>query len=413
MAWYKTGTISIANGSTAVVGSGTVFDDTAAGVNAGDALIVGVGANLRIYEVASVNNATSLTLATPATLAVSGSAYQIQTSVALTNQSLGKKVAATMDRILSGISNWMLIFKGSGDVTITNYDGSTATGKAWPVMSALASGALQKDSNLSDLPSKVASRTNLAATTSRNLTEGSGNDWYGNFNSAIDFGMKLHADTPNTVSPWDAPSQYSLVNYFPSPNANVGTAIASTWGSSGDYWLNSRNSSYPGYQGWKGWSKLWHSRNTTVDSNGFIKRASPIVKLFADGTSERNEEAGGVSTTRMSEGVYRVTGVQGFNSDGAWGGPNGGLVIPKDGNDMPLLWVDYDVEPDGDIIIRTYHRENGSAPVFARNIKDGYKDGDAIDIPAYRWVDLRVEVYREDDLEPVEPPVLTVDGQEG
>ncbi|WP_458646285.1 phage tail fiber protein [Enterobacter hormaechei] len=27
----------------------------------------------------------------------------------------------------------------------------------------------------------------------------------------------------------------------------------------------------------------WHDRNTTVDSSGFIKRASPIVKLFSDG----------------------------------------------------------------------------------------------------------------------------------
>lgn len=149
MAWYRAGTIAIANGSTAVVGTGTTFDDTAAGVNAGDALIVGTGTSLRMYEIASVNNATSLTLATPATIAAAaGSAYQIQTSVALTNQSLGKKVAAAMDRILSGISNWMLIFKGSGDITITNYDGSTATGKAWPTLSSLASNSIQRDGSV-------------------------------------------------------------------------------------------------------------------------------------------------------------------------------------------------------------------------------------------------------------------------
>ena len=34
------------------------------------------------------------------------------------------------------------------------------------------------------------------------------------------------------------------------------------------------------------WTELWHGANTTVDANGFLKQASPIVRLFDDGTEE-------------------------------------------------------------------------------------------------------------------------------
>ncbi|MCR1325737.1 phage tail protein, partial [Enterobacter sp. BT1268] len=34
--------------------------------------------------------------------------------------------------------------------------------------------------------------------------------------------------------------------------------------------------------------ELWHSHNTTVDANGFLKRASPVVKIFKDGSFETN-----------------------------------------------------------------------------------------------------------------------------
>ena len=82
----------------------------------------------------------------------------------------------------------------------------------------------------------------------------------------------------------------------------------------------------------------------------------------------------------------------GFNSDPAWGGTNGGYVIPQNANGLPLLWVDYEIAEDGDITLRTYHREHANVPAFARNHIDGLADGDPVDIPTGRWVDLRVEM---------------------
>ncbi|WP_051916803.1 prophage tail fiber N-terminal domain-containing protein [Serratia sp. Ag1] len=156
------------------------------------------------------------------------------------------------------------------------------------------------------------------------------------------------------------------------------------------------------------WNKHYTTANTTVDANGFIKKASPIVKLFSDGHSELNEQSQGVTTERIDTGHYIVHGVFGFNSDPAWGGPAGGIEIPTDQNKRPLIWVDYTVLPDGDLEIKTYHRAYKTGPEFTRNIvlQDGkaIADGTPIDIPAGRWIDLRVEMPAGDEPESVIEP---------
>ena len=57
MSWYKTGTISVTNGSQTVTGSGTNFIE---GANAGEAVQV----DDVLHEILSIESATSLTLAT-------------------------------------------------------------------------------------------------------------------------------------------------------------------------------------------------------------------------------------------------------------------------------------------------------------------------------------------------------------
>lgn len=144
---------------------------------------------------------------------------------------------------------------------------------------------------------------------------------------------------------------------------------------------------------------LYHTNNTTVDSNGFLKKASPVVKLYGDGSSETNHESDGAASERISEGVYKISGVLGFNSDDAWGGVDGGIEIPTDKNKQPLIWVDYLLEEDGDLIIKTYHRTHPTSPVFAQNNINGYEDGQSIDIPAGRFVDLRVQMPEREETE--------------
>lgn len=136
---------------------------------------------------------------------------------------------------------------------------------------------------------------------------------------------------------------------------------------------------------------LWGTANTTVDANGFVKRASPIVKIMSN-SFETNEESEGVSVTRVGVGEYLVSGCLGLNSDLAWGGVDGGFEVPKDRNGHNKIWVDYDVNGDGSILVKTYHREYRDAPEFARNKKDGFEDGQPIDIPYDSFLSIRVEM---------------------
>ncbi|AVQ09772.1 tail fiber protein [Salmonella phage vB_SenS_PHB07] len=132
--------------------------------------------------------------------------------------------------------------------------------------------------------------------------------------------------------------------------------------------------------------------NATVDTNGFWKVASPIIKLMGDGTIETNDQSRGAEAVRVGRGVYEISGVLGFNSSPEWGGVDGGFVIPNNNNGLPLLWVDYEIKEDGGIIVKTYHRTHDNVPKFARNEIEGFSDGDPIDIPNGRWLDLRVEM---------------------
>nr|WP_254914966.1 hypothetical protein [Enterobacter kobei] len=138
--------------------------------------------------------------------------------------------------------------------------------------------------------------------------------------------------------------------------------------------------------------ELWHSQNTTVDANGFLKRASPVVKIFKDGRYETNNESAGLRVTRLDVGQYLIEGCEALNSDAAWGGIDGGFEIPSDRNKQPLIWLDYEVNADGSVLVKTYHRTHSSAPKFARNEKEGIENGDPVDIPADQFVCVRVEM---------------------
>lgn len=150
---------------------------------------------------------------------------------------------------------------------------------------------------------------------------------------------------------------------------------------------------------------LKHTGNTTVDGNGFLKTASPIVKLFADGSSQLNAESDGVVTERLSEGVYRITGCLGLNADRAWGGEDGGITNPRCRNGYERIWNDYEVQDDGSLIIRTYHRVHGDAMPFAQNRlnldhrlyneerdSEEWPDRSPIDIPLGTYLTVRVQM---------------------
>ena len=144
--------------------------------------------------------------------------------------------------------------------------------------------------------------------------------------------------------------------------------------------------------GWRGWVKLYSEYNTTRASDGTLKAASPVVAIFSDGSYRTNDESEGCTVTRLVTGQYLVEGCQGLNSDAAWGGIDGGFDIPTDRNKQPLIWLDYEVNADGSVLVKTYHRTHPDAPAFARNELEGVGDGDPVDIPSDQFVSVRVEM---------------------
>ena len=119
----------------------------------------------------------------------------------------------------------------------------------------------------------------------------------------------------------------------------------------------------------------------SVDANGFIKKASPIVRLFAD-KIELNDEAEeqDVSFERLGTGDYLVKGSLGFAQEGWY------IEMPKDANGNVLVAVVYKQLPNNDISVKTYAKK------FDEETGDILPNLDKPrDIPETRWINLRLE----------------------
>lgn len=83
--------------------------------------------------------------------------------------------------------------------------------------------------------------------------------------------------------------------------------------------------------GWTHSRILYDDKNTVVDSNGFIKQASPVVKVFSNGKYETNDESEGVTVTRLDIGQYLIEGCKALNSDAARAVSTEDLKSPQTG----------------------------------------------------------------------------------
>lgn len=134
--------------------------------------------------------------------------------------------------------------------------------------------------------------------------------------------------------------------------------------------------------------KLYTSVNTSVDANGFIKSASPIVKLFAH-SIQLNEEAEEQQITfeRLGVGDYLIKGSLGFAQEGWY------IEIPKDANGNTVVAVLYDTLENGDISIKTYKRKFDFETAAVVADLDN-----PLEIPNERWIDIRL--HEEPEPEP-------------
>lgn len=131
---------------------------------------------------------------------------------------------------------------------------------------------------------------------------------------------------------------------------------------------------------WSEVVKLYHTGNTTKDSNGFLKAASPIVKVFADKV-ELNADAESQNVTYKKNGIgdYTITTQSGLSTDGWY------IELPKDMNGNPKVAIGTLDDKDGVITLKTYKR------MFSMETFTFEPDLDnPLDIPDGRWIDLRL-----------------------
>lgn len=131
---------------------------------------------------------------------------------------------------------------------------------------------------------------------------------------------------------------------------------------------------------WSAWNPHWNKTNTTVDGNGFIKAASPIVKLFAD-KIELNDEVAqqDIVFEKLGVGDYLIKGSTGFAQEGWY------IEMPKDANGNVLVAVVYEQLDNNDISVKTYDYMLNKKGRIVPDLKT------PLDIPETRWIDLRLQ----------------------
>lgn len=125
MAWYTTGTIAVSG--TTVTGTGTNFLDNTQSIGPGQALLIPGSGTVKMYEVASVQSATKLTLKTSAGTVAAGQAYAILSFYTDSVPDFARRLAAQLSYYQSQMDGWQQIMTGTGSITMTAPDGTTVT----------------------------------------------------------------------------------------------------------------------------------------------------------------------------------------------------------------------------------------------------------------------------------------------
>lgn len=181
------------------------------------------------------------------------------------------------------------------------------------------------------------------------------------------------------------------------PEASIGGSLlvaGSTYGVSQLYLgrngiIHFRNSSSSPSGLFLPWAKQYSTRNTTVDSNGFIKAASPIIQLFADKIELNNEaQLQEITFEKLAVGDYLIKGSSGFAQEGWY------VETPKDANGNVLFSVIYTTLENGDISVKTYKKK------FDLETASIVADLDnPVDITENRWIDLRLQELPQPEIE--------------
>lgn len=420
---YNAGTISL-SGNTAT-GAGTSWTAPASQIRTGQTIIV-LSNPVQLFQITAINSATSLTVTPAASPSLTGQKYGILVTDSLSVDGLAQSISQLINEYDENIGAWesfasttanqnvtvtingqsisipalgKLVQKGTNG-TVPVAQGGTGATNAQDARSNLGLGS---SATLNVVDSAISTSTNVVLKPGYRgiglaTLDGGGGDtdpFYTNLN-----GGGFYTVTGNTPSlpAWWHPTSSPVWGggiYISRTAVQIIEFLVSRDGKAGIRIRRSADTSTTQ-------AEFYTTLNTTKASDGTLKTASPIVKIFSDGSFETNDESEGCIVTRLSVGTYLIEGCEALNADAAWSGWDGGFDIPTDRNKQPLIWLDYEVNADGSVLVKTYHRAHPDSPVFARNLigtkgeagtfTETIKNGEPIDIPSDQFVSVRVEM---------------------
>ena len=100
---------------------------------------------------------------------------------------------------------------------------------------------------------------------------------------------------------------------------------------------------------------LYGSSNTTIDTNGFLKKASPVIDLYANHIEHNDQFDEEPIFEKLGIGYYKISGTLGLAKGieaGDWY-----IETPKDKNGERYFNTEWQQLEDNTVIIRTYERE--------------------------------------------------------
>ncbi|MEQ4664433.1 hypothetical protein ABN067_23080, partial [Providencia rettgeri] len=406
---YNIGTVTTTANSPKITGTGTRWKDNTTLISVGQVVLIENGSNLLINSIYSIESNTALTLAFPVSAKLTNAKYIILTTmIDSISDGVNKATAQVIaSEVYTEILNQWMTAQGTIDVELPT--GQKIKLRTVAEMDKQLDGKVDKTTG--EMESITVYKKRLNYPTLR-LKKDDGSTLYLEskpdeqpvmaqlYERGPDGKIKYSISFPKSIGTamqvgdygfggngsgtglWANWTTAQVQDFFKTGSSSIwrnqqeSTPYGARYGasmyvrSSDTFWNMNVNHSDAGVTLTSGltgsdpstfkFAKLYSTLNTTKDSNGNLKAASPVVKLFADNI-ELNDESEGVEMEHLGIGHYLIKGVVGFNADGAWG-INNGFVIPQDHNGKNMVLIDYEVRPDGDIEVFVFHQQNADMP---------------------------------------------------
>lgn len=448
MSWYTTGTVNLTKGSKVVTGFGTKWANSLSGVSAGRMLILPTTETVEIYEIESIQSDTQLTLAENYSGAtVTNKTYKIPTSPSVSIEQFSLEIASSLAYHQNQLDGWQNILTGTGDVTLTAPNGQKVTIKSQKKLADLIDNAVKKSGdtmtgNLSvkdkiSILNKDNSGLILHAQDNTNnflflFVKDGKSDYkmaYNQSRNSIEFreldDVKINGKSALKVGDAGLLANAAVVNDVFAPNVSTGfyrfdtntlnTPIKGlgyvnkiSWNANESRVIAYVYNSLRAFTGFKDknsgeskYAEFITTANSTIDSNGFYKKASPILRLYGTENIENvggfkksgcglvNDLAKGVTAKRIDVGHYEIHGSLGFAKEGWY------ITLPEDANGNKKIFAEYSTNQNNVITVKTFTRKFDfeKCEVVA---------GSPIDITDDRWIDVRLEMPITEDVETTE-----------